>query len=431
MAAEGDDFDLYRNRGTWLEAGDDALFAIREFWNPRLSSVLEAASLRAPGPGAGSGEQLRGRRPTSFRCVLATLLLAAFAPGFEVFLEEEEGRDEDALIHRSAEKLCAWERLSYVDITPARKKEKAQPVTEEERSAARAVCGSLNWLSKEGRPDASSAASLFSSKLNRMNVEDLMAMNDAIKQIKENPGLEIGIQPIRGMKLAVITDASFGNHGFHSQGGQMIISHEEGLREGLSAKANLLWWRSGRLQRVVNSTLAAETQSLGKGLADLMWIMVLFRDLQEENLQLRHWEKNLNDEGILALAASGSDEKLKSSLAIVDAKSLFDLLSRDTTGDRETEEVIADTLQVDVFRATVAQKVLVGSYCVLTNQGGLVHARTPMQDMEELSQLVQVPLTAGTVNRGSDIIGAGVVANDWTAVCGMDTTATEVGVGRP
>jgi len=96
--------------------------------------------------------------------------------------------------------------------------------------------------------------------------------------------------------------------------------------------------------------------------------------------------------------------------------------------DRETEEVIADTLKVDVFRATIAQNVLVGSYCVLTNQGGLVHARTPMQDMEELSQLIQVPLTAGTVNRGSDIIGAGVVANDWAAFCGMDTTATEIGV---
>merc|ERR1719437_48234 len=95
---------------------------------------------------------------------------------------------------------------------------------------------------------------------------------------------------------------------------------------------------------------------------------------------------------------------------------------------RETEEVIADTLQVDVFRATVAQKALVGSYAVLTNQGGLVHARTPMQDMEELSQLIQVPLTAGTVNRGSDIVGAGVVANDWSAFCGMDTTATEIGV---
>eukprot|EP00929_Paragymnodinium_shiwhaense_P014792 TRINITY_DN122755_c0_g1_i1.p1 TRINITY_DN122755_c0_g1~~TRINITY_DN122755_c0_g1_i1.p1 ORF type:complete len:241 (+),score=66.52 TRINITY_DN122755_c0_g1_i1:75-797(+) len=96
--------------------------------------------------------------------------------------------------------------------------------------------------------------------------------------------------------------------------------------------------------------------------------------------------------------------------------------------DRETEEIIADTLKVDVFRATVAQNVLVGSYCVLTNNGGLVHARTPMQDMEELSQLIQIPLTAGTTNRGSDVVGAGVVANDWSAFCGMDTTATEIGV---
>merc|ERR1712060_280737 len=96
--------------------------------------------------------------------------------------------------------------------------------------------------------------------------------------------------------------------------------------------------------------------------------------------------------------------------------------------DKETEDVIADTLKVETFRATIAQNVLVGSYAVLTNQGGLVHASTPMQDLEELSQLIQVPLTAGTVNRGSGLIGAGVVANDWAAFCGMDTTATEIGV---
>jgi len=96
--------------------------------------------------------------------------------------------------------------------------------------------------------------------------------------------------------------------------------------------------------------------------------------------------------------------------------------------DRETEEVITDVLGVDVFRATVAKNVLVGSYAVITNQGGLVHAQTPQQDMEELSQLIQIPLTAGTVNRGSDVVGAGIVANDWSAFCGMDTTATEIGV---
>ncbi|KAJ2136853.1 Eukaryotic translation initiation factor 6 [Coemansia sp. RSA 678] len=96
--------------------------------------------------------------------------------------------------------------------------------------------------------------------------------------------------------------------------------------------------------------------------------------------------------------------------------------------DRETEEIIADVLGVEVFRQTVADNVLVGSYCALSNQGGLVHPRTSVQDQDELSSLLQVPLVAGTVNRGSDVIGAGMVVNDWSAFAGIDTTSTELSV---
>nr|GAT53409.1 translation initiation factor 6 [Mycena chlorophos] len=96
--------------------------------------------------------------------------------------------------------------------------------------------------------------------------------------------------------------------------------------------------------------------------------------------------------------------------------------------DRETEEVIADALKVEVFRQTIADNVLVGSYCAITNQGGLVHPKTSVQDQDELSSLLQIPLVAGTVNRGSDVLGAGLVVNDWCAFTGMDTTATEISV---
>mmetsp|Transcript_4631 Transcript_4631/g.9769 ORF Transcript_4631/g.9769 Transcript_4631/m.9769 type:complete len:246 (-) Transcript_4631:45-782(-) len=96
--------------------------------------------------------------------------------------------------------------------------------------------------------------------------------------------------------------------------------------------------------------------------------------------------------------------------------------------DRETEDIVSDVLGVEVFRQTVAGNALVGSYCKFTNVGGIVHPRTTVEDMEELSSLLQVPLVAGTVNRGSDVIGAGIVANDWSAFCGLDTTSTEISV---
>ena len=96
--------------------------------------------------------------------------------------------------------------------------------------------------------------------------------------------------------------------------------------------------------------------------------------------------------------------------------------------DRDTEDIIADVLGVEVFRQTIAGNALVGSYCKISNQGGLVHPRTTVEDLDELSSLLQIPLVAGTVNRGSDVIGAGLLVNDWSAFCGLDTTSTEISV---
>lgn len=232
------------------------------------------------------------------------------------------------------------ERLNPIVIQKGRASQRKEEVTEEERGQARAVCGALNWLSKEGRPDASGPSSLMSSRLTTLKVEDLIQINDVVKNLKANAEIAVKIQPLRSMQLSVITDASFGNNGHHSQGGQVILSHEPGLRDGHLVKANLLAWRSAKLQRVVNSTLAAETQSMGKGLGDLMWTKVLLKELTDPNFVMKKWKEKFSHEDVLVLSSETSDERLRESLAIVDAKSLYDYLSRDTVGGQDRRTAI-------------------------------------------------------------------------------------------
>ncbi|CAH2058690.1 unnamed protein product [Thlaspi arvense] len=78
--------------------------------------------------------------------------------------------------------------------------------------------------------------------------------------------------------------------------------------------------------------------------------------------------------------------------------------------EKETEEIISDFTD-----KTIANNELVGSYCALSNIGGMVHPDTKVEEMKELANLLQVPLVAGTVNRGSQVISA-------------DTTAIELSV---
>ncbi|KAK7411382.1 hypothetical protein VNO78_02815 [Psophocarpus tetragonolobus] len=87
-----------------------------------------------------------------------------------------------------------------------------------------------------------------------------------------------------------------------------------------------------------------------------------------------------------------------------------------------------DVLRVEVFRHTIVVNILVGSYCVFSNRGGLVHPHTSIEDLDELSTLLQVPLVVGTVNCSCDLIKAGLAVNDWKAFFGLDSTATELSV---
>ena len=246
------------------------------------------------------------------------------------------------------------ERMELVELTKDRLKQRGEKLNEDEVSLVRRACGSLNWAGREGRPDAAAAASMFSSQLTEMKVENVIELNKALSRIKQSSDLALQIQPIQEDRLCwgVITDASWGNaRGGKTQGGHLLVVFDQAMLDGETAVCNLLHWKSGKLQRTVNSTLAAETQALARGVGDLLWMLVMYMEITDPSFQLREWRKHVKKRGYTAFTKSDEKEELAGALAIVDAKSLYDLLAYETTGgtDRRT------ALDIQVLREELAE----------------------------------------------------------------------------
>ena len=232
------------------------------------------------------------------------------------------------------------ERLEEVPLEKGRKKE--EMANEEEVALTRAAVGSLTWAAKEGRPDGAAGASLVAGCLNQLKIQDIQDLNKIIKEMKKHADLSIQIQPIKEERMCfgVITDASWANaSGGSSQGGFVVICYDEDLIIKGCAPGNLLFWRSGKMHRVVNSTLAAEAQSLARGLQELAWATTVYNEMTTAGFELKEWDRAVRERRLHALSHDEMCDTLKRGLCLVDAKSLFDHLVKSTVGtadDRRT-----------------------------------------------------------------------------------------------
>jgi len=237
----------------------------------------------------------------------------------------------------------ASERLEEVKLDKGRAAQaKQEPASEEERAQARAVLGALTWAAKEGRPDCAAPASILASTLNKMTIQDIIDLNKTVRDVKLSHKLCIPIQPINIQELqwGVITDASYANtEDGASQGAYGVICYDNELWEKGCGRANLIHWKSSKIQRIVNSTLAAEAQSLSKGLSELAWTVTVFNEMVDPTFELKNWENEIKKRRLHVLTKSNAEERLKKGLCVVDAKSLFDHLVKETIGtttDRRT-----------------------------------------------------------------------------------------------
>ena len=94
----------------------------------------------------------------------------------------------------------------------------------------------------------------------------------------------------------------------------------------------------------------------------------------------------------------------------------------------EVARPLADALGVEVVFSSIAGCSTVGSVCRATNRGCVCHVDASDEEVELIKDVLKVTeVVRTTVNHGSRMVGAGIVANGRGAVVGDETTPIEMG----
>lgn len=94
--------------------------------------------------------------------------------------------------------------------------------------------------------------------------------------------------------------------------------------------------------------------------------------------------------------------------------------------DQHVDE-IGEVLDVPVETGTVGPYKTVGSAAAVTNGGMLLPNTVPDREAEELAEFFDAPARVGSVNYGVKMVGTGLLANSKGFVAGTDTSGPEMG----
>ena len=232
----------------------------------------------------------------------------------------------DNSIHMSQSSYI--KKINPIKIDCNRKTQLQSPVTEPERLSLRGLIGSLQYAATNTRPDLSSKLSFLQSSINTATIDTLLEGNRLLHEAKQHHDVSIVIKPIpvKDFRFMAFSDASFAsNKKPDSHSGVIIVGTHQDINQNKQCPISPISWGCKKIQRVVTSTLAAETTSLATALDQLAWLRIFWSWLLDPSTEWRKPEQTLRK---LQPAITAPTFKQSADIAITDCKSLFDLTTR-------------------------------------------------------------------------------------------------------
>ena len=219
-------------------------------------------------------------------------------------------------------------KINPITIESNRKSQLENPVTEPERLALRGLVGSLQYAAINTRPDLSSKLSFLQSTINHAKIENLMDANRLLHEAKKHHEVTITIKPIpySDFRFLAFSDASFSSSTKpDSHAGSIIVGTHRDINQNCQCPISPLTWGCRKIQKVVTSTLSAETMALSSTLDQLSWLRLFWSWIHDPTVQWRKPEDALQK---LAPAITVPTKSEDADLTITDCKSLFDMITR-------------------------------------------------------------------------------------------------------
>ena len=228
-----------------------------------------------------------------------------------------------------------------------------RPVTERERSSLRALIGGLQWPATQTSPHLQAMISTLAGRVKDATTETLREANKILRFAKHHSDVRLQFRPLgepQNLTFMIYSDAAFASRqDLSSQGGYLLILVHKDVRMGSEGYYNVVDWRSWKLPRVARSSLSAESQAASEAADTLLYTCTFWRLL---------WMPYLDLEAV-------STARLHCApCLIIDAKALYDLLSRleaSSPGGADKRTAIEVLVTQDKLRCAQAQTLWVSS----------------------------------------------------------------------
>jgi hypothetical protein len=202
-------------------------------------------------------------------------------------------------------------------------------INEEERLGLRALIGSLQYASVNTRPDLASRLSHLQSSINTATISTLNEANKVLHNAKKHKDITIKIQPIDFQKIRFLafSDALFSSKKQpDSHTGMIIMTTHADIAKNHQCPVNPISWGCKKIQKVVVTTLSAETMSLNSTLDQLSWLRLYWGWFQNPWINWKQSKQTLKE--LPPTYAAPTVKEDINSIAVTDCKSLYDLVTR-------------------------------------------------------------------------------------------------------